>query len=268
MLTVSQLYVHPVKSLAGFQLSQVKLTGKGPEYDRRWMVVNGTGKFVTQRQYPKMCLIGTSIDDGVLSLSDPSGDLCRVRPAQGGIRQVQVWHDLVAAHDCGDEVAHWLSNFLGVSVRLVYMPERSTRLVDQEYALNNEAVSFADGFPLLLVSQSSLDLLNQKLDLTVSMERFRPNVVISGCEAHAEDDWQKVEIAGNTLSLPKPCSRCVIPSIDPLTGLKQDQVIKVLSGYRRRAGKIYFGQNALIEQTTEQRESILSVGDSVTVLKC
>lgn len=267
MLCVSQLYIHPVKSLAGFQLDQVELTDRGPKYDRRWMVVNSADKFVTQRQYPKMCLIETGIDDGVLSLSDPNGNVCRVGAAEGEMRPVQVWHDSVAAQDCGDEVAAWLSNFLDVSVRLVYMPEQSTRLVDGEYAFNDEAVSFADGFPLLVVSQASLDLLNQKLDLGVGMDRFRPNIVISGCEAHAEDEWQSIKIAENTLSLPKPCSRCVIPSIDPSTGVKQDQVIKALGDYRRRAGKIYFGQNALIEKTAEQQGSIIRVGDSISVLE-
>jgi len=149
-LTVSELYIHPVKSLAGYKVDHFKLDSTDPEYDRRWMVINAKGKFLTQRQNPKMCLINTRLDSGELTLSAANCQPHKVPVAQGDTTQVQVWHDFVAAQDCGDAVANWLSQFLGVSARLVYMPEHTNRRVDQDYALNNETVSFADGFPLLV----------------------------------------------------------------------------------------------------------------------
>jgi len=261
-LTISQLYIHPVKSLAGITVNCFNLDSTGPEYDRRWMVVNTDGKFVTQRQHPKMCLIKTQIDNGVLTLSADGLDSCEVLATSGEPMMVEVWHDQVLAQDCGDEVSDWLSQILKVSVRLVYMPKQTRRLVDQDYADENQIVGFADGFPLLIVSQASLDLLNTKLDDVIDMQRFRPNIVVDGCKSHAEDDWQQLEIAGNTVQLVKLCSRCIIPSIDPLTAQKQAQIIAVLNKYRRQAGKIYFGKNAVVENGTEP----LSVGDTVTVV--
>ena len=271
MLTIKQLYIHPVKSLAGFSVDSFSLDSTGPEYDRRWMIVDANGKFVTQRQHPKMCLIKTRIDDDVLTLSADNRISYKVPSDTNDLRSVQVWHDQVSAQDCGDGVAEWLTQILKKSVRLVYMPEQTKRLVDQDYANNSETVSFADGFPLLIVSQASLDLLNTKLDHAIDMQRFRPNIVVDGCEPHAEDNWRKLTIAGHTLQLVKPCSRCIIPSIDPLSGQKQSQVIDVMNGYRRRKGKIYFGQNALLEKQEVEKQAepitgVFRVGDSVNVV--
>ena len=267
-LTVSQLFVHPVKSLAGIEVNSVNLGELGPDYDRRWMIIDAKGKFLTQRQFPKMCLIKTQLLESVLILSTPDGDeyqldkSARKSPQQQ--TQVRVRHDDVLAQDCGDQVADWLSRFLDFSVRLVFMQDQTKRYVDKDFALNSETVSFADGFPILVISLASLDLLNSKLDEAIDMRRFRPNIVIDGCEPHAEDNWNHIDFAGTTISLVKPCSRCIIPAIEPTTGDKQIAVIKALSDYRRGDdGQIYFGQNALIKTHSGQA---IKVGDAVKVM--
>lgn len=257
---VSQLYIYPLKSARGIAVDKFELGSRGPMFDRQWMVVNSQGKFVTQRQFPRMCLIETRIHAGDLTLSAPQMPAILVGSSS---RQydVIVWKDTVPAQDCGDDVAQWLSSYLGASVRLVEMPSSSQRLVDSDYASAGEMVGFADGFPLLLASQASLDDFNTKLEDPIGMERFRPNIVIEGSLAYAEDEWQELSIGSIALSIVKPCSRCIIPSIDQSTAQKQMSVNDALLAHRSRNRKTYFGQNALHRNT-----GIISVGDSLSVL--
>ena len=233
--------------------------------DRRWMIVDAASNhFVTQREQHRLCLIHVALSGDALTLTAPTLEPLQVSQQQshnGDKRQVKVWQDWVEGVDCGDLAAQWLSDFLGSAVRLVFMADDCHRLVDQHYAGNAERVSFADGFPLLLVSESSLDNFNQHLQSPIDASRFRPNIVVSGCTAFAEDQWQKIQIGPLSFELVKPCSRCVIPSIDPKTGGKQVAVSQALAKHRRRDGAVYFGQNLLAKQ-----HGILSVGDRLTVL--
>ena len=157
--------------------------------------------------------------------------------------------------------AAWLSDRLGSACRLFYMPEDSVRLVDGLYAHNGETVSFADGFPILLISRASLDDLNGRLPSPVPMNRFRPNLVISGCAPFAEDDWKRIRIGDMVFDVAKPCSRCAIPSIVQETGERDPHINRALASYRRFDGKIYFGQNLLYQQPGR-----LQSGDQVEVL--
>ena len=244
-IRISQLFSYPLKSASGIALDAVDLDAMGVSGDRRWMVVDEFGDFISQRQHPKMCLIKVSMDENGLAIHiDGYGTLALARAA-GAILHARVWDDLVEAEDCGDMAAQWLEGFLGQACRLVYMPDNYRREVDKTYASHGELLSFADGFPLLLISEASLVDLNGRLQHLVAMSRFRPNLVVSGCEPFAEDSWQRIKIGGVVLEVVKPCSRCVIPSIDPKTAEKQPEVLRVLAGYRRRAGTIYFGQNLL-----------------------
>jgi len=257
---VSQLYIYPLKSAKGLAVDAFELTRRGPLFDRQWMAVTLQGKFLTQRQYPKMCLIETSLQNDRLQLAAPSMSSILVADSQMP-SEVTVWKDTVRAKDCGDDVADWLSSYMGKPCRLVEMPADSQRLVDQDYATDGETVGFADGYPLMLVSQASLDSFNSKLDHVIGIERFRPNIVIDGCDAYAEDDWRDVQIGDIPMSLVKPCSRCIIPSIDPLTGEKQMLVNQALLKYRRRERSTYFGQNVLHRDV-----GTLQLGDKLRLL--
>jgi uncharacterized protein YcbX len=176
------------------------------------------------------------------------------------VRQVTVWQDEVAAGDCGDEAAGWLTEYLGFASRLVSVIPQTGRRVDPNFAHAGETVGFADGFPVLLASQASLDTFNSHLESAVQMQRFRPNIVVSGCDAYAEDQWQKVEIGDVVLSLVKPCSRCIMPSINPATGRKEMAVNSALMATRRRGRETYFGQNALHKGT-----GVIRVGQALSV---
>lgn len=263
-IVVSELNTYPLKSATGIALDTMALDDRGPLYDRRWMLVDENYKFVTQRQYPKMCLIHTAYDNnGCLTLSAQRMSPISVQSEQSGnVVTVQVWRDSVEAIDCGDTAANWVSEFLGVSCRVVHMPDRVRREVNPDYASNREIVGFSDGFPLLLISQASLDDLNTRLSQPIAMNRFRANIIVTGCEAFAEDQWKIIRIGEMEFQVAKPCSRCVIPSIDPNTGVKQPEVVRTLAAYRRRNGKVYFGQNLL-----HRAKGQISINDPVEVVQ-
>jgi uncharacterized protein YcbX len=261
-LSISQLFVYPVKSTGGLNVSSLELDSRGPKFDRHWMLVDGKNRFLTQRKHPKMCMIGTVINGQSLILTAPDKAACEVSGSTTVERIVQVWNDEVIALDCGDEVAGWLSDYLQKECRLVCMPEHSQRLVDPDFAADKQTVGFADGFPTMLVSQSSLDDFNSKLDSPIGMDRFRPNIVIDGCEPYAEDSWKQIQIGEITFSIVKPCARCIIPSINQQTGIKQPEIIDALNTHRRRDNKTFFGQNAVHNQAGD-----ISVGDAVILLR-
>ena len=262
MPSLSAITIYPVKSGAGIALPSVLLDRFGPVGDRRWMLVDESGRFVSQREEAGLARLAAVPDEDGLVLRLGT-DACAVSiPAQDRTVEVQVWEDRVRAVDAGDSAAAWLTARLGRTLRLVYMPEASHRYVDGRYAANGETVSFADGFPLLLVSESALDHLNEKLSSPVGLDRFRPNLVVSGCEPHAEDGWRKIRIGDLEFDVAKPCARCVVPSIDQQTGEKDSEILRALAGYRRGEDRqVTFGQNLLYRQTGR-----LTVGDLVEVL--
>lgn len=261
-LTLSALTLYPVKSCAGIPLQRAVLDRRGLAGDRRWMLVDASGRFITQRDQPELALIRTQWDGAALTLS-AGGERCRVAVPGAGARrcQVTVWNDCVDACDAGEYPARWLRRHTGLACRLVYMPESTRRAVDARYARNGDTVGFADGFPLLLISQASLDDLNARLPAPVPMDRFRPNLVVSGCTPFAEDGWRRLRIGGVELDVVKPCSRCAIPGIDQATARRDPHILRVLAGFRRRDGTVYFGQNLLHDGPGR-----LQLGDEVVVL--
>lgn len=258
-LTISALNVYPVKSLGGFSLQQCRLELTGLTYDRRWMVVRPDGKMLTQRSHPQMALIGTSIENNSLVLDCFGMDSHTVPPTEATMNRVssEVWGDEVPGIDLGDETARWLSQAIGDRCRLIAFPASEERLCDPEVSLPGDHTLYADGFPLLVVSQASLDKLNRKLEAPVSMSRFRPNIVVDGADPHAEDEWKAVQIGEIGLRLVQACARCSVPTVDPDAGvLAGPEPIHTLSSYRERDGEIYFGVNAAPDD-----EGLLSVGD-------
>jgi uncharacterized protein YcbX len=264
MISVSALTIYPVKSLGGIGQQSVKLDRFGFTGDRRWMVVNEDRRFLSQRELAAMALITTELTESGLRLDSGEQSVLVSRPqASAPSLQVRVWEDSVVALDAGSEAADWLSERLTRPCRLVYMAEDAHRYVDGIYAREGETVSFADGFPVLLISQASLDDLNSRLDTPVPMNRFRPNLVVQGCEAFAEDNWRRVRIGSTEFTVAKACSRCAVPSIDQATATKNSEVLQVLASYRRAADRqVYFGQNLLYSGSGE-----LSVGDTLEILE-
>lgn len=261
-MELTGIFIYPVKSCAGISVSATDIDRFGPRGDRRWMVVNERGRFLSQRELSRMALLRvTPRPEGLELVQGESAIAVPVPAADSPRREVRVWDDRVAAQDAGDEAAAWLSGYLGSNCRLVYMPEDTLRRVDGAYACEGETVSFADGFPLLLISQASLDELNRRLPAPVPMNRFRPNLVVSGCGPFDEDGWRRIRIGEMAFDVAKACSRCVIPSIVQESGERDPDINRALAAFRRVDGQILFGQNLLYQQTGSLR-----VGDSVEVL--
>ncbi len=249
-ISVSEIIIYPVKSFAGVTLSLASLDKFGLAGDRRWMLVDDAGIAITQRSEPRLALVEAEPGEHILSLRFCGESLIVDTPSStADVRHVKIWNDAVVAADAGEEAALWLSARLGIKCRLMHMPQSTDRLVDRHYASQLETVGFADAFPILLISQASLDDLNSRLETPVPMNRFRPNLVVSGCDPFAEDGWKRIRIGEVELDVVKPCDRCVMPSIDQATAGRDKNINRVLASYRRRNGKIYFGQNLLYRGT-------------------
>ena len=263
-IRLSAITIFPVKSLAGINLSSCAVTRTGLQYDRKWMLVDETGNFLSQRKLPRMALIKTAITENHLILSAPGKDdlYLPLAPTDGELTSCIVWEDLCTALKVSELADQWLSTFLQTNCRLVYFPESSNRYVDPDYGQIQDRVAFSDGFPFLLIAENSLNALNTAMQLTLPMSRFRPNLVVSGCGAYEEDTWREIAIGEITFRLPKPCSRCAVPAIDQETAAIGKEPLTTLNRTRKWQHKVYFGQNALHNSL-----GVLSVGDSVTILE-
>lgn len=246
-IVLSELWRFGVKSLRGERHARLPVAARGLAWDRHWMLVDLSGRFLTQRQQPRMTLLQAGVTDGALVIRAPGGECLRVPDAPPGAPEieVQIWRDSCPAVAPDPAADRWLSRFLGQPCRLVHLPERAVRRVDPEFAGPDDQVGLADGFPFLLISQASLDDLNRRLADPVPMLRFRPNLVVSGCEPYAEDRWRRIRIGAMTFRVAKPCARCIIPTIDPATAQRAAEPLRTLRGYRQRGNRILFGQNLL-----------------------
>ncbi|SFA46680.1 hypothetical protein SAMN04488511_10639 [Pedobacter suwonensis] len=262
---LSEINIYPIKSLGGLSLQEAKLEEKGLQYDRRWMLVDEKGMFITQRKHAELALLQVNICNGKLIVSHKTlpglSTSFSMDEDTGEQISVEIWNDMVNAIEVNKIVSDWFSDFLKFKVRLVKMPLTEKRLVDRDYAQNNEVVSFADGYPCLLIGQSSLNELNGKLPEPVLMDRFRPNFVFTGGEAHVEDSFKDFFIGEVLFSAVKPCSRCILITIDQQTGFKGQEPLKTLASYRKIGNKIMFGQNLLHQQT-----GTICVGDEIKVV--
>lgn len=247
MATVSALNYYPVKSLGGIALDAARVGPRGIEGDRQFMVVDDRGHFLTQRELPRLALVRPLVSAaGALVLRAPGmGDLA-IRPTDDGPRtQVALWRDVCLAVDQGGAAAGWLTVFLRHFVRLVRMADEFHRLVNPAFAPRpSDEVGFADGYPLLLISEESLADLNRRLPEPVPMNRFRPNLVVRGVEPYAEDRWRRIRVGEVVFDVVKPCARCAIPTTDQDTAERGKEPLATLATYRRAAtGAVMFGQN-------------------------
>lgn len=260
-LSVAALTIYPVKSCRGIAVDAWPLDRRGLRHDRRFMIVRKDGKFVTQRELPKLALIETAIDRGAGTLriaQEGEGAITvPLSPEGGDALRVEVWGDEIQARTVGDAVDRWLSAVLGETLRLVYFPDETIRPVDPRYAEGFDT-GFADGYPLLVVSQASLDELNARLAAPVTMERFRPNLVVGGALAFAEDGWREVSLPDAAMRIVKPCARCVIVTTDQATAARDPEPLRTLATFRRRDNDVLFGQNAVV-----LKAGLLRVGDAL-----
>lgn len=247
-MRLSGLYVYPVKSTAPLALDEAVVEPRGLANDRRWMVVDADGRFMTGRQLPRMTLIRARPTPAGLDLEAPGMEPLRVsRPAADWPAVVTVWKSTVHARPCAPEVDAWLTRFLGRPARLVHMHAAARRDVDAKYAQPGDEVSFADGFPMLAITQAALDGLNARLERPVSMLQFRPNLVIADAPAHAEDGWTRIRVGGVEFDVVKPCVRCVFTTVDPERGERDadGEPLRTLTAYRRTEKGVTFGQNLI-----------------------
>ena len=263
-LSLASIHIHPIKSLGGFSIEEARITDRGLEGDRRWMLVDENGTFISQREIPEMACLHTSPSAGGFTVTDlRNGGSIEVpwKIDQGEKVRVDIWSDKVSALHQGN-LDRWFSEALDRDVRLVYMPDQSKRRTDGRYAKSLN--SFSDGFPYLITSQASLDDLNEKLrskgGSAVPMDRFRPNFVISGGEAFQEDQWRSISIGEVGFDLVKPCARCVIVTTDQRTGMREKEPLKTLATYRSKGNKVLFAMNAVAHS-----EGTIRRGDRIEV---
>ncbi|MFB9844602.1 MOSC domain-containing protein [Mucilaginibacter ginsenosidivorans] len=263
MLQISQLYIYPIKSMAGISVSKAKVTDRGFEYDRRWMLVDANNMFLSQREVPEMALMDVVIVAEGLQVSyrpDNSPVIVPLTPATDEFAEVTVWDDTCTGQFVGAEIDRWFSTKLNTSCRLVYMPDGTKRITDQRYAPENSITSFSDGYPFLIIGQASLNDLNSRLGEPIPMNRFRPNIVFTGGEPFGEDLMHTFTVGDIEFRGVKLCARCPIPTIDQQTLERGKEPLKTLARYRFKDNKILFGQNLV-----HNGRGNIAVGDELQV---
>ncbi|HHH44829.1 MAG TPA: MOSC domain-containing protein [Gammaproteobacteria bacterium] len=264
-MKITEINIYPVKSTRHIALTESEVLPRGLPWDRRWMLVDEQGKFITARQHPTLAMVETRFADDVLqvSVADRTPLQLPLQAPVGQPRKVTIWKDQCDAVPVSAEADAWFSDYLGLRCQLVRMTDELVRGVDLHFGQPGDEVSFADGFPMLLISEASLEDLNRRLETPVSMRRFRPNLVVDGEQPYAEDRWKRLRIGEVEFEGVKNCSRCVFTTIDPDTGRKSPdkEPLRTLSGYRRRPeGGVFFGQNLI-----PRSGGVIHVGDAVEV---
>jgi len=262
---ITALYYYPIKSCRGTALDEGTIAARGFVEDRAWMVTDANGIFQTQREMPRMALIAPRAEgDGLVLTAPGMPSLPVARRAEGARRDVAVWASVCATVDQGPEPAAWLSAFLGAPCRLVRMADDFVRHTDPEYSIGlDDQVGFADGYPFLLTVESSLADLNSRMTVPLPMNRFRPNIVVRGPAAYAEDSWQRIRIGGVPFSVVKSCARCPITTVDQATAETTMEPLRTLATYRHVRGRgVMFGQNLI-----HGARGTIRLGDPVEIVQ-
>lgn len=274
-MILSELYIYPIKSLSGIAVPEVIVEPKGFRHDRRFMLVSPSGQFITQRTHHQMALLDVAIQDETLRIwhrhrPDNALEVPLTVATSDETILVDIWDSKnVPALTVSVEADRWFTKELNTPCRLVFMPESTHRAVDPTYARDPDldAVSFADGYPYLLIGQASLDALNQRLNQSLSMLRFRPNLVVQSSSPHEEDTWAEFRVGDLSFYGVKPCGRCVLTTIDPETGEPGKEPLRTLATYRKWKTKILFGQNILAQPVDRIPLGTLHVGQSIEVIR-
>ena len=263
--TLVHINVFPVKSCAPLTPDHAVVERRGLRGDRRWMIVDAAGKFVTARKHPRLVLVRALFDGDSLHLDAPGmRRLDLLAQACATTSKVTIWSDEVAGLPAEAKADAWISDYLGFAARFVHMADDCIRPVDPTYAKTGDQVSFADGFPLLLISQAALDHLNGRLKSPLPMLRFRPSLVVVNTAPHAEDSWRSIRIGEVTFDVVKPCVRCVLTTVDPSTGNvdADGEPLRTLVSYRRGPEGVTFGQNLI-----PRGSGTIRIGDQVSIIE-
>jgi uncharacterized protein len=266
MITVSHLYVYPIKSLGGVSLSSVNITDRGFEYDRRWMLIDDNNNFLTQREFAVMALLQVEIVVEGLKVFHKENEtdfiIIPFKPLKNERVNTNIWGVPCTPLLVSDKIDQWFSVALNSPCRLVYMDDDTQVKIDERYNIDNSLTSFSDGFPILMISEASLQDLNSRATEQVPMNRFRPNIVIRNARAFEEDSMKEFVINGITFYGAKPSARCVITTINQSTTEKGKEPLKTLATYRSKNNKIYFGENVIAAGTGE-----INMGDEIIVIE-
>ncbi|MCH6234665.1 MOSC domain-containing protein [Cognataquiflexum rubidum] len=259
---LKDIYIYPIKSLGGIRLEESILEERGLKFDRRWMLVDKEGMFLTQRTFPEMALLQVEVGDSGLLVYHKNDHSHRIlvpfQPQTNYFLSVTIWDDVVIGQKVDQQVSKWFSETLDRECDLVIMPESTERKLSPKYAVNSESVGFADAMPYLLIGQTSLDELNGRLEVPVPMDRFRPNLVFAGGNPFEDDTWDKVQVGEAVFKITKPCARCVMTTVNQVTAEKSKEPLKTLATYRTFDHKVMFGQNMLLLSGDK-----IKVGDEV-----
>ncbi len=270
-MQLRDIYIYPIKSLGGVRLEKCKVTIRGLENDRRFMLTNMEGQFLTQRKLPQMALFTLNIEGDRMKISF-KGQLKEsleipLRPTQfQGTQNVRIWRDICTGSIMGKAVNKWFSKKLNRNCQLVYMAEDSRRPIDEKYRKSGEIVSFADGYPYLLLGQASINDLNKRLKRPIPIDRFRANLIFSDGKPFEEDQWQYFKIGKLTFRGVKPCARCNIPNINQKTARIEKEPNKTLATFRRFGNKIYVGQNVCWEKDLSNGKNMIEIGDQLVLV--
>lgn len=264
-IIITEISIYPIKSLGGISLQSAQVEDRGLRYDRRWVLADGENMFRTQRENEQMALIDVTIEEDGLKVSHRKKAIASLKvpfePQTDDNRMITIWDDTVRGIRVSDEADVWFTEVLEKETHLYYQPDDSIRPTDPKYSITQEEhTSFSDGYPILIIGQSSLDFLNDKLEEKMEMKRFRPNLVFSGGEAHDEDQFRYFQVGESKLVGVKLCARCVLTTINPETAEKGKEPLKTLAQYRRNGNKILFGQNLLVVEKGE-----IKVGDEIVL---
>lgn len=248
MIAISSLIYYPIKACRGFEVESASVDRMGLQHDRQMMVTTPEGEFLTQREYPRLALVTPKRKNDSLELCAPGFDSLRLGIQTSGTPvSVNVWKSKnVQAIDQGEDAAQWFSDWLGTAVRLVHIADGYKRLVNEQWAVHeDDHTGFSDGYPILLASEEGLADLNSRLESPVPMNRFRPNIVVKGGEAFAEDGWNRIRVGDVELAVVKPCARCEVTTIDKETLEQSKEPLKTLGKYRKQKLGAIFGQNVI-----------------------
>ena len=270
-MKLSEIIIYPIKSLGGISLNESIVEEKGLQLDRRWMLVDENGEFLTQREFPKMATLKVLLESESLKIFNRTESFSvPFQPTSSDKIKVRIWQSKCDAVLYDEAVNSWFSSILKMNCRLVLMPEDTKRKVSPMYAVRKfqDVVSFADGYPVLLIGENSLNDLNEKLENPIPMNRFRPNLVVKNSEPFAEDTWKKIRIGEAIFHLVKPCARCVMTTINQDTGVSDGKdPLKTLAKFRLRKSvsgqKILFGQNLIAENFGAK----INLGDNVEIIE-
>jgi len=260
---LTQINIYPIKSLGGISLQSATVEERGLQYDRRWMLVDEQNKFITQRLHPKMALLKVEINNDLLTIKHKQNKLSPLTipllPYDDEEINVQIWKDNVTALKYSHDANDWFTEAIDFKCQLVYMPDSTKRKVDPKYA-KNKMVSFADGYPFLIIGEESLNDLNERLEEPLPMTRFRTNFVFGGGKPFDEDNWKTIKIGNMVFHSTKSCSRCVITTINQNTGITGKEPLKTLATFRQKDNKVMFGMNLIADGFGK-----VTVGDEIKI---